>query len=317
VVAVQQEAQYRRVANEAHGLEPIKPWDTKRKMPERSTPQDAKRARPASGENPAPENKEVDATMEEESVSQETRGDATEVLKVVPKFVGVYPYTSQAKSGHKWSASIRHGGKTKFLGYFEAAEDAARAYDAAARELRGEAAHGALLANGSVSRFRVNFPTAKERRRDKELAVVVAKGEAAVRAAPKFFGVKWDKLTHKWSATIAYKKGKLDRKGSLTKKTLGHFETAEDAARAYDAAARELRGKAAHGFRNKSWLNFPTVEEQHSNMRPVRLSCAVCCQSRKSEVNHQFLDCTDPTCGMKVRTSNCDPCPTTKTYSDL
>ena len=46
-----------------------------------------------------------------------------------------------------------------------------------------------------------------------------------------------------------------------------------------------------------------------------------CCQSRKSVVNRLFLDCTDPTCGIEVRPSNCGTyallqAPTTETYSD-
>jgi hypothetical protein len=41
-----------------------------------------------------------------------------------------------------------------------------------------------------------------------------------------------------------------------------------------------------------------------SNMRSAQLSCAACKQSRKT-VARQFLDCTDPACGVQVRESNC------------
>ena len=41
-----------------------------------------------------------------------------------------------------------------------------------------------------------------------------------------------------------------------------------------------------------------------SNTRPAKLTCAVCNQCSKSTKNRLFLDCTDPTCGMKVRTTN-------------
>ena len=45
------------------------------------------------------------------------------------------------------------------LGYFLGEDDAARAVDAMARELRGEKAHG----NGRIgARWRLNFPTADE-----------------------------------------------------------------------------------------------------------------------------------------------------------
>jgi len=42
---------------------------------------------------------------------------------------------------NKWRAEIAAGGKRKFLGRFDTPEDAAKAYDAAARELHGEFAH--------------------------------------------------------------------------------------------------------------------------------------------------------------------------------
>lgn len=54
-------------------------------------------------------------------------------------------------------------------------------------------------------------------------------------------GVYWDKATSKWRATI-----RLD--GRL--KNLGRFNDEEEAAHAYDAAAREL-------FREYARLNFP------------------------------------------------------------
>jgi hypothetical protein len=54
-----------------------------------------------------------------------------------------------ARSG-KWQVLIRANGPQKFLGYYVTAEEAARAYDAAARELHGEYAA-------------VNFPQHGER----------------------------------------------------------------------------------------------------------------------------------------------------------
>lgn len=53
------------------------------------------------------------------------------------KFRGV----SWEKKRLKWEAQIRVDGKNIFLGYFTAGEDAARAFDAAARKYRGEFAH--------------------------------------------------------------------------------------------------------------------------------------------------------------------------------
>lgn len=59
-------------------------------------------------------------------------------------------------------------------------------------------------------------------------------------------GVHWSKHRHIWVAQI-----KVDRRGLH----LGHFPTAEEAARAYDAAAAELFGDFAR-------LNFPREDQQ-------------------------------------------------------
>jgi len=56
-----------------------------------------------------------------------------------------------------------------------------------------------------------------------------------------FKGVCWDKQNGKWKARIQV---------NGTNQHLGHFPTAEDAARAYDAASIEYHGEFA-------WLNFP------------------------------------------------------------
>jgi hypothetical protein len=108
------------------------------------------------------------AAASQETPSSSTRAGATTpisrpaVQRVEPKFVGV----SWDRGLQTWYASIRHKGKINSLGQFKAAEDAARAFDAASRRLRGEAAHGA--------RTRVNFPTVDERRREHSAARIPA-----------------------------------------------------------------------------------------------------------------------------------------------
>lgn len=62
-----------------------------------------------------------------------------------------------------------------------------------------------------------------------------------------FKGVTWHKLRHKWMAQI--------KPGGEKNRCLGYFPTAEEAARAYDAAARELHGEFAV-------VNFPLPGER-------------------------------------------------------
>ena len=51
----------------------------------------------------------------------------------------VYKGVSWHKHSQKWYAYIQAGGKMRGLGYFDCQEDAARAYDAEARKVRGGA----------------------------------------------------------------------------------------------------------------------------------------------------------------------------------
>jgi hypothetical protein len=114
-----------------------------------------------------------------------------------------YRGVSWDKSNSKWRAQIQHTGKKHCLGYFDDEEEAARAYDRAARAHRGDKAT-------------LNFP---------------AEGEQSVdnRKRSKYRGVSWDKHSSKWRATIGHT-GK--------KHYLGYFDNEKEAARAYDTAAR-------------------------------------------------------------------------------
>lgn len=73
-------------------------------------------------------------------------------------------------------------------------------------------------------------------------AEIVAKtGKYSTATSSKYKGVSWEKRRGKWGARIHYR-GKNFH--------LGYFDSEVQAARVYDAAAQELRGKAAY-------LNFP------------------------------------------------------------
>lgn len=140
---------------------------------------------------------------------------------------------SWSKHVGKWQAAIRADGKRHYLGCYSTAEAAALAYDVAAVEL-----HGAFAW--------LNFPDIDHRNRE----ATNAKNQQNRARRPNmsgFRGVCWSKSREKWVATIG-----VDGKGRY----LGRFPTAEEAARAYDAAARELRGTHA-------WLNFPEAVAHH------------------------------------------------------
>eukprot|EP01045_Picozoa_sp_COSAG04_P013215 COSAG04_NODE_924_length_9380_cov_8.463312_6_plen_934_part_00 len=88
-------------------------------------------------------------------------------------------------------------------------------------------------------------------------AATVARRVAAGEQSSPYAGVSWDKKARRWRAEIA-EKGRRCRLGSHLKE--------EDAARAFDVAARRVRGQQAHGGRPRSggcrWrLNFPTPAE--------------------------------------------------------
>eukprot|EP01045_Picozoa_sp_COSAG04_P031349 COSAG04_NODE_5770_length_1497_cov_1.954936_1_plen_170_part_10 len=76
--------------------------------------------------------------------------------------------------------------------------------------------------------------------------------EATVAQRQAYVGVSGDKGKRRWTAGI-WHQGRTHH--------LGFFAEEEVAARAYDDAARRLRGEQAHGRRSGWWLNFPTEAE--------------------------------------------------------
>jgi hypothetical protein len=164
-----------------------------------------------------------------------------------------------AKVNRKWVAEINHDRKRQHLGYFDDEREAARAFDTAARRLRGDDAHGGRAGTNWNC---LNFPTEEEVKRAKERGALLTEEDKRVAAAAseqqgpsEFVGVHWRKVSRKWKAEIRY---------SGKEHYLGYFDDEREAARAFDTAARRLRGDGAHGGRpGTKWhrLNFPSERE--------------------------------------------------------
>ncbi len=129
-------------------------------------------------------------------------------------FVGTSKYKGVhwASGIRRWCASIAVGPKTHWLGQYSSEDQAALAYDEAARRLFGEFA-------------RLNFPGVSD----------YSKRTAPVPSS-EYRGVWWHKTTGKWRVQIRVEGRRIH---------LGEYDNEVDAALAYDAAALHYRGKAA------------------------------------------------------------------------
>lgn len=123
-----------------------------------------------------------------------------------------------------WGAHIRVDNVLMYLGRFPTQAEAAEAYNRAAIEHFGEFAR----LNDTSSPPLEDQP-------------VVYTSTAQPRGSSQYWGVHWYNRGRVWRAQIQHKGRNL---------FLGVFELEEDAAHAYDKAARELHGDRAH-------LNFP------------------------------------------------------------
>jgi hypothetical protein len=122
-------------------------------------------------------------------------------------------------SGKRWQAQIRYDGKHHHLGCFGTKQEAALAYDRAARQCRGDK----LLNHDSTKAA--------------EDAAVQAQAEhipkqPKPRPASGFYGVSSNGNRKRWQAQIRY-----DGK----RHNLGCFDTKQEAALAYDRKARQCR----------------------------------------------------------------------------
>jgi hypothetical protein len=150
---------------------------------------------------------------------------ATRLKKYVSEHRGVH-YSSGAGS-RPWLASIvvrRNGSaraKVTHLGCWESEADAALAYDSAARFYLG-------------ARARLNFPDIKSAAKDAATLCAESLREGKRRYSSRFIGVCREGAL--WRAAIRHEGRRFH---------LGRFDSEEDAARAYDTKALELRGDEA------------------------------------------------------------------------
>jgi hypothetical protein len=129
-------------------------------------------------------------------------------------------YRGVTLSGKLWRATIMQDGKSRVIGTYESEKDAALAYDAAAREAKGDKAVCNFDESGD--------PTALIRQPDK--------GGAPAKRSSIYRGVVWHHGVAKWQSRIKEKK---------VQKSLGYFTREKEAAQAYDKAARERWGDDA------------------------------------------------------------------------
>lgn len=152
-----------------------------------------------------------------------TDGENLGNRRVSPKNTSTFTGVTYLARTDRWKATIMDG-RYIHLGWYATAEEAALAYDTAALRLRGAFA-------------RLNFPD--------RISEHGTDPQTTLRLWPTnksgFVGVSFATHMNRWMAGITHKR---------VHRFLGYYDTPEEAARAYDAAARELRGDFAQ-------LNFP------------------------------------------------------------
>jgi hypothetical protein len=145
-----------------------------------------------------------------------------------------YKGVSWHKLRHKWVANIKANGNRRYLGLFDTKEEAALAWNEAARRYHREFAclNEIIWPNGS--------PDDNQLRKVREYQQNWGHGKSIANKSG-YRGVSWCKRTRKWQVSIHTKSKTIH---------LGQFDNRELAAWVYDEAAMKYHGEFAS-------LNFP------------------------------------------------------------
>ena len=226
------------------------------------------------------------AAASRKAAAQKPSATAANQMSSSSEYFGV----SWRKETGKWRV------KTKTAGYFLDEGEAAVAWDNEMRWIHGADAHGA---RDNAGRWRLlNFPTEAEEQRniarhDAEQAQVLE-----LQRRIHNIGVSCRALAAKSGAHVCWYAA-ISCQDWI--RHLGKFPDELSAAKAYDAAARRLRGTAAHGGKPQGcgrWkLNFPTAKEkarrvsQHRRLAKSRMAAEAADserQTRPPSMQHNY-----------------------------
>jgi hypothetical protein len=173
-------------------------------------------------------NQEVELLLQVKRPRCASHGETAKKTRKRPAsgYFGVYP------RGNRWTAQIRYVDKRNSLGSFDTKQEAALAYDRAARKCE--------------EKKPLNYESieaAEEAAKEAQAEYIFTHGPPQPRPRPPsgYCGVRADRK--RWMAQIYY-----DSKGH----NLGNYDTRQEAALAYDRAARQLKEKKP--------LNFESIE---------------------------------------------------------